>query len=462
MTGQTADTPADLAYAGVAHQARLVRSGAVTARELVELSLERIGRLDPSVNAFRVVRAERALAEADAARARLDAGETAPLLGVPIAVKDNMDVAGELTTHGTGLVSEPAATDCEVVRRLRAAGAIVVGKTNMPELALWPQLTDSQTWGATRNPWDAERSTGGSSGGSAAAVVAGMVAGALGSDGGGSIRIPSGACGLFGLKPQRGRVPLTPDDDHWLGLTCFGPMTRTVADAALLLDALADGPKGYAHAARNAPRRLRIAVSTKPTLPAKPKAAAREAVATTADLLRSLGHVVRERDPDYGQVQPLFGPRYARGAWLDAQRLERRSELEKRTRGIVRVGARMERMAARARAKEAARAARINAIFDEHDVLMTPVTATQPLPVERFDGAGAARAYLGAGEFACYTAIWNVTGQPAASVPAGLDADGMPMAVQLVARPDDEATLLALAAQIEQARPWAHRRPPVG
>jgi amidase len=462
MTGQTADTPADLAYAGVAHQARLVRSGAVTARELVELSLERIGRLDPSVNAFRVVRAERALAEADAARARLDAGETAPLLGVPIAVKDNMDVAGELTTHGTGLVSEPAATDCEVVRRLRAAGAIVVGKTNMPELALWPQLTDSQTWGATRNPWDAERSTGGSSGGSAAAVAAGMVAGALGSDGGGSIRIPSAACGLFGLKPQRGRVPLTPDDDHWLGLTCFGPMTRTVADAALLLDALADGPKGYAHAARNAPRRLRIAVSTKPTLPAKPKAAAREAVATTADLLRSLGHVVRERDPDYGQVQPLFGPRYARGAWLDAQRLERRSELEKRTRGIVRVGARMERMAARARAKEAARAARINAIFDEHDVLMTQVTATQPLPVERFDGAGAARAYLGAGEFACYTAIWNVTGQPAASVPAGLDADGMPMAVQLVARPDDEATLLALAAQIEQARPWAHRRPPVG
>jgi amidase len=170
--------------------------------------------------------------------------------------------------------------------------------------------------------------------------------------------------------------------------------------------------------------------------------------------------VVRERDPDYGQVQPLFGPRYARGAWLDAERLGRRSELERRTRGLVRVGARMERLAARARAKEAARAARINAIFDEHDVLMTPVTAAQPLPVGRYEGAGALRAFLGAGEFACYTAIWNVTGQPAASVPAGFDADGMPMAVQLVARPDGEATLLALAAQIEEARPWAHRRPP--
>src|SRR5512133_1847992 len=416
MTSETTSSAADLAYAGVAHQAELARSGAVTARELVELSLERIGRLDPLINAFRVVRAERALAEADAAHGRLRAGETSPLLGVPVAVKDNMDVAGELTTHGTGVVSERAAADCEAVRRLRAAGAIVVGKTNMPELALWPQLTDSQTWGATRNPWDPQRSTGGSSGGSAAAVAAGMVAGALGSDGGGSIRIPSSACGLFGLKPQRGRVPLAPDDDHWLGLSCFGPMTRTVADAALLLDVLADGPTGYAKAARGAPSRLRIAVSTKPTLPAKPNAAAREAVESTADLLRSLGHVVRERDPDYGQIQPLFGPRYARGAWLDAQRLERR------TRGIVRVGARMERVAARARAKEAARAARINALFDEHDVLMTPVTAAQPLPVGRCGGAGAARTFLGAGAFACYTAIWNVTGQPAASVPAGFDA----------------------------------------
>src|SRR4051812_39130099 len=211
MTSQTAtSSAADLGYAGIARQAELVRSGTVTARELVELSLERIARLDPTLNAFRAVRAERALAEAAAAQARLREGRTAPLLGVPMAVKDNMDVAGELTTHGTGVVGEPAAADCEVVRRLRAAGAIVVGQTNMPELALWPQLTESQTWGATRNPWDPQRSTGGSSGGSAAAVAAGMVAGALGSDGGGSIRVPSAACGLFGLKPQRGRIPLAP------------------------------------------------------------------------------------------------------------------------------------------------------------------------------------------------------------------------------------------------------------
>jgi amidase len=198
MTSETSST-ADLAYAGVAHQADLVRAGAVSARDLVELSLERIGRLDPTLNAFRVVRADRAREEADAAQERLRAGDDAPLLGVPIAVKDNMDVAGELTTHGTGVVTREAAADCEVVRRLRAAGAIVIGKTNLPELALWPQLTESKTWGATRNPWDPARSTGGSSGGSAAAVGAGMVAGALGSDGGGSIRILAASCGLFGI-----------------------------------------------------------------------------------------------------------------------------------------------------------------------------------------------------------------------------------------------------------------------
>jgi amidase len=331
----------------------------------------------------------------------------------------------------------------------------------MPELALWPQLTESQTFGATRNPWDHQRSPGGSSGGSATAVAAGLVAGALGSDGGGSIRVPAASCGVLGIKPQRGRVPLDPDTDHWLGLTSFGPFARSVADGALLLDVLA-GTTAYSQAARRRPGRLRIAVSTKPTLPAKPKAAAREAVASTAGLLDSLGHEVRERDPAYGQVQPLFGPRYARGAWLDAQRLARRSELERRTRGIVRLGGLMEGMARRARAKEGPRAARINAIFDDHDLLITPVTAAQPAPVGRYEGAGAVRTFLGAGEFACYTAVWNVTGQPAAAIPVGFDADGLPTAVQLVARPDDEATLFAVAAQLEAARPWAQHRPPLG
>src|ERR687888_517990 len=219
----------ELAFAGVARQAELVRAGEVSARELTERQLERIDRLDPAINAFRVVRAERALQEADAAQERLRAGDRAPLLGVPIAVKDNVDVAGELTTHGTGLATAPATSDSEAVRRLLAAGAVIVRTTNIPELALWPQLTESQTWGATRNPWDPARSTGGSSGGSAAAVAAGLVGGALGSDGAGSIRIPSAFCGLFGLKPQRRRVPLEPPE-HWHGMSVNGCVSRTVAD----------------------------------------------------------------------------------------------------------------------------------------------------------------------------------------------------------------------------------------
>jgi amidase len=451
---------AELHYAGAARQAELLRAGARSAPELTELHLERIARLDDRLNAFRVVRAERARDEARTAQERLDAGDAAPLLGVPIAVKDNMDLAGELTTHGTGLVSEPAERDAEAVRRLRAAGAVVVGKTNLPELALWGHLTDSRTWGATRNPWDLERTPGGSSGGGAAAVAAGLAAVALASDGGGSIRIPAACCGLFGIKPQRGRVPLAPDDDHWLGLTSFGPIARSVADAALVLDVLS-GSSAFSRAARSAPPALRVAVSTKPTLPAKPGPDALAAVSSTAALLRDLGHEVRERDPDYGELRPLILPRYTRGAWLDAKRLGG-GGLEPRTRGMVRLGSAMARGAARSRAKEAERAKRINAIFDEHDVLMTPVTAAPPPLAAQVRGRGALRTFFGSTPYVCYTAVWNLTGQPAASVPAGVDGDGLPTAVQLVGRPDDEATVLALAAQIEAARPWADARPPLG
>jgi amidase len=451
----------ELHYAGAAGQAALLRSGALGAPELTERHLERIARLGDRLNAFRVVCAERAREAAQTAQERLDAGDTAPLLGVPIAVKDNMDLAGELTTHGTGLVAEPADRDAEAVRRLRAAGAVIVGKTNLPELALWGHLTDSRTWGATRNPWDLERTPGGSSGGGAAAVAAGLAAVALASDGGGSIRIPAACCGLFGIKPQRGRVPLAPDDDHWLGLTTFGPIARSVADAALALDVLSGSPD-FSRAARSAPPLLRVAVSTKPTLPAKPGAQALSAVRSTAALLRELGHDVRDRDPDYGELRPLILPRYARGAWLDAQRLGGARGLEPRTRGMVRLGSAMGRAADRSRSKEAERAKRINAIFDEHDVLMTPVTAAPPPRAARVTGKGTLRTFFGSTPWVCYTAVWNVTGQPAASVPAGVDGDGLPTAVQLIGRPDDEATVLALAAQIEAARPWAAARPPLG
>src|SRR3954468_9394252 len=221
---------ADLAYAGLARQAQLVREGEVSARELVELSLERIGRLDAQLNAFGAVYAERALAEADNPR-------PGPLSGVPIAVKDEMDIAGEITSRGTGAITERAAADSDIVRRLKDAGAIVIGKTKMPELGLWP-FTESITWGVTRNPWDTDRTPGGSSGGAAAAVAAGIVPAAVAADGAGSIRIPAACCGLFGLKPHSGRISRVPDEEGEHGV-CFGGLTRSVEDAALMYSVIA-------------------------------------------------------------------------------------------------------------------------------------------------------------------------------------------------------------------------------
>jgi amidase len=240
--------PTDLAFAGAARQAELVRAGEVSSRELVELYLERIERIDPRLNAFRTVLADRAVTEADQADSLRAAGEDKPLLGVPVAIKDNQDLAGEVTTHGTGAFDEPAAADSEIVRRLRGAGAIPIGKTHLPELAVH-SFTESATWGITRNPWNPDHSPGGSSGGSGTAVAAGMVGIATANDGGGSIRIPAACCGLFGLKPQRGRVSLMPDRSHWHGLTVAGCLSRSVLDTALFLDVVSGPADGDADVA---------------------------------------------------------------------------------------------------------------------------------------------------------------------------------------------------------------------
>src|SRR5665811_276697 len=218
----------------------MVRAGEVSPVELVGLYLDRIGRLDPTLNSFRAVFAEQALLEAEQAEARLSAGDRRPLLGVPVAIKDCVDVAGDVTTYGTDGFTDPARADSEIVRRLREAGAIVVGKTLLPELAICG-FTESATWGVTRNPWDPQRTPGGSSGGSAAAVAAGLAPIALATDGAGSIRIPASSCGLFGLKPQRGRVSLAPDLQHWNGLSAYNCVSRSVLDTALWLDVVSGG-----------------------------------------------------------------------------------------------------------------------------------------------------------------------------------------------------------------------------
>ncbi len=458
--------PTEIAFAGAAEQARLLADGTITAPTLLEIYLDRIARLDAQLRSYRVVLTDSARDEAAAAQRRLDAGDRLPLLGVPVAIKDDVDVAGQTTTYGTSAHGPAAARDGEVVRRLRAAGAVILGKTAVPELMMLP-YTESVSYGATRNPWDISRSPGGSSGGSGAAVAAGLAPLALGSDGGGSIRIPSSWCGLFGLKPQRDRVPLAPHDDAWCGLSVNGPIARSVTDAALFLDATTSGPDGgfVAAAARN-PGRLRIALSTKapPPLIVRGGKHQRTAVDQAGALLRDLGHDVIARDPDYppSAISGHYLPRYFRGICDDARTLPHPERLEARTRAMARIGGLIpQRRIAALRAREAPLIARIQSIFDDVDVVVTPGNATGPPRVGAYQRRGAVSSLLLVSARVPFFEMWNLTGQPAAVVPWGLDGDGLPLAVQLVGRPSDEATLLALSAQIEAVRPWAHRRPPL-
>jgi amidase len=464
----------DLAFAGAARQAEMVRDGEVSPSELVRLYLERIQRLDPELNSFRKVFAEKSMLEAEQAEARVKAGDERPLLGVPIALKDNHDVAGETTMNGTDAFPEPAAEDGEMVRRLRQAGAIVIGKTHLPELAICG-FTESATWGVTRNPWDPQRTPGGSSGGSGTAVAAGLVPIASASDGAGSIRIPAASCGLFGLKPQRGRISLGPFVEHWNGLSVNGCISRSVLDTALWLDVVSGGSKEagaplaperpFVDYARTPPGKLRIAFSTSAPRAALPPTVgdeAKGAVAATAETLRSLGHEIAQQDPDWGMIGNNITARYLRGAAEDVAATPLPERLERRTRGFGRLGRaipdRLFQQALRAREADAAS---VNAIFETNDLLMTPVMGGTALPVRRWEGKGALQTALGMSRFYPYCVPWNHLGNPAMSVPVGFSPQGMPLAVQIIGRPGDEGTLLSLAAQIEAERPWADARPPI-
>ena len=440
----------DLAYAGLARQAQLVREGEVTARTLVELTLDRIARFDPQLNAFAAVYADQARAQAENPR-------PGPLSGVPVAIKDEVDIGGEITSHGTGAITEPAPRDSEVVRRLKDAGAIVIGKTKMCELGLWP-FTESITWGVTRNPWDTERTPGGSSGGSAAAVAAGLVPAAIAADGAGSIRIPAACCGLFGLKPHSGRVPRAPHDDegggHWV---CFGGLTRSVRDSKLLLDVLAPGIE--------APERrpLRIAYSEKfpPGTRGKLTPEMRAALQDTRRLLSGLGHEVVDRDPDFrARDLPILLAIMFRGIRDIVGEIDRPQRLEKRSRHLARPGRLVsDRTVDRLLVAERRIAERVGRLWDEVDALLMPILAAPAVPAQLMEGRGATVTYLWESGWVPFGVLWNSTGQPAASIPAGFAANGLPLAVQLVGRPHGEGTLLTLSQEIEDARPWGLHRP---
>jgi amidase len=470
----TASQQEELAFAGPAALARLVRERQVTPRELVELCLRRIEAIDPKLNAFRVTMAEEALAEADSSAVVAGAERRdGPLAGVPVAIKDDMPLAGQSVTRGSRSYGPPAREDGAVVRRLRAAGAIPIGVTNVPELMIFP-WTASAANGVTRNPWDPARTPGGSSGGSAAAVASGMVPCATGSDGGGSIRIPAACCGLVGMKPSRGRVSTQPLREAWLGLSVFGALARTVSDSALLLDAIhgsADGDAdiapaftgSYLDAATTPPSRLRVAISRKvpPGSTARLSPDQRAAFDRTAALLETLGHEVLERDPAYGLAGIEFTQMWMRGICEESGTVPDPSLLERSTQQLIAIGRRL--VPARRRAKllegRASRTARVLELWQEVDVLLMPVLASTAIPAEGAYGRSALAAYDRSSRFMSWNPLFNLTGQPSIALPAGFGADGLPLSVQLVGRLGAEDTLYSLAGQIEAARPWAHHRP---
>jgi amidase len=460
----------ELAFLSAVEQARLVRIGDASSVELVSASLERIERIDPALNAFVTVRPEEAIAEARTIDA---ASGDAPFRGVPIAVKDLAATAGLRTTYSSRAYAEYVPDfDTAVVRRLREAGFVIVGKSNTPEFGT-TAFTESDLNGATRNPWNLELTPGGSSGGAAAALAAGLVPIAHGTDGGGSIRIPASCCGVFGLKPSRGRVSSAPFTSLE-GLSTPGPLSRTVEDAAHLLDVLAGYEPGdpwwappperpFSREAEAAPALLRVGVTSTPPIetPVDPECVA--ALGSAAELLAELGHDVVETTPPWREPD-LF--RTFITVWQTGPALHPIEDLSLVTplnRELIESARRTSAAEyALAVAQLQAVARRIVSFWNEVDVLVTPTLALQPVPIGWQEGVpGAVEQLLRNTEFTPFTAVANLTGLPAISVPLHWSERGVPIGVQAIGPPAGDALLIRLAAQLEGARPWAQRRPPI-
>jgi amidase len=444
-----------VAYAGVVGQAELLRDGHLTSAGLVDILLRRIARLDARLRAFRVVFADDARAAAAKADTARGGGDSRPLLGVPIAIKDNIAVQGQAALLGTGSPEAVATADAELVHRLRIAGMIIIGLTNLPELALWA-ATESQTHGISRNPWDPRRTPGGSSGGSAAAVAAGLVPAAHATDGLGSIRIPASACGLVGLKPTHDFLPMV---EHWHGLSHAGFVTRSVRDTAVMLDAATEGATRLADSLEP-PRPLRIAVSTKAPTPTRPVADVRRTLDRAVGILRDLGHTVIDRDPPYGVALSMSNSvRYLGGVAEDVAALAQPRATEGRTRALARLGRRLPlRAVPWARLTGDEFGAAMADFFGEIDLLMTPTMPVLPRKAGCLASRGVLRTLALMLPCAAYTGPWNAAGLPAISLPVGTTDSGLPIGVQIVGPALSEATLLALAASVEPVAGWLDRR----
>ncbi|PVY96716.1 amidase family protein [Actinomycetospora cinnamomea] len=430
-------------------QAAALRDGHVTAVDLAAATVAAAREVDARLNAFAEIDPDAAGTAAQDADRRRAAGEDGPLLGVPIALKDDLDAAGHVTSWGTRARRTAARADDLVVTRLRAAGTVPIGRTTLPELALYG-ITESARFGVTRNPADPTRTPGGSSGGSAAAVAGGAVGIATASDGAGSIRIPASCCGLVGIKPSAGRTP----GGGWNGLSVQGCLTRRVADSALYLDLVGEFPSPLAEAAAQDPPPLRIGLDlASPVVPALPlDHELEDAVGDTAELLAALGHDVRAVRVPYGAASLSFVARMLDGLAQAAADVDDPELLEARTAEVARIGRAIPHaLVAPAQRQGEAFGRRVLADLGL-DVLLTPPARGPAVPIGHWDGRRGLTTMLGMARHYAHTPAWNHTGQPAAVVPAGTSRHGLPLAAQLVAGPGEDARLVSLAAQLERAR----------
>ena len=457
----------------VLKQVAALEDGCLSAVELVTGTLGAIEAAEPSIGAYKILRGERVLEEAAAADERRAHGESGALLGVPVAIKDETDLAGHPTAFGTRGAWPTVTQDAEMVRRLKAAGAVVVGKTHTPEFGQWP-FTEGFDF-ETRNPWNLAYSPGGSSGGASATVASGAIAASFGADGAGSVRIPASWTNLVGIKPQRGRISTFPSIDPFYGLTVYGPLSRTVSDAAYLLDVAAGphqrdrhrpaAPVGtFAQAATRTPARLRIALSVKVPfsgLPASVDPRVEAATRRLADVLAGLGHDVIEADPDYGLLGLSFLPRSMVGINDWAKRAPDAAALDPRTRSNVRTGAVLRGPALKAAlASSGYFAHRVGSIFDTADVVLAPTTAQRPLPIgSARPGTSNHRTDRTIVQACPMTWPWNVLGWPSINVPAGF-IDGLPVGSQLMGPACSEELLISLASELEATQRWFEHTAP--
>ncbi|MFI5315847.1 MAG: amidase [Myxococcota bacterium] len=458
--------------------AELVRKGEVSPTDLLDAALARVSARNPELNAVNMSFEARA-------RREIAAGlPDGPFRGVPFLLKDlHAQLAGERLTFGSRLfASFVSDTDSELVARHRRAGLVTFGRTNSPEFGL-TATTESVLWGATRNPWSLERSSGGSSGGASAAVAAGILPAAHASDGGGSIRIPAACCGLFGLKPTRARVPMGPHTgEGWGGMSTAHAVTRSVRDSAALLDAthgpdlgapyFAPAPeRPYLAEVTRPPGQLRIALQTEAFNGAETDPECAAAARDAARLCESLGHRVQEatlaidRPALARATQVLIGANVQATSedTAAAQGRELGPDLLENVTLAMIAGARPASAADYARAVRTIHAVTraVEAFFARFDVLLTPTMAMQTARIGELALSNVADAAYGQRLSRCvgYTALFNAAGNPAMSVPLGTASDGMPLGVQFGARFGGEATLFRLAGQLETARPWSERRP---